>query len=185
MIILFRQTIISLAKKEFIVKHLFIAFLSFALFSSAFAQQSNIEQPVYLRFPSVPSFTVYKAPDSTAFTRDNLKKKKPVMFFIFSPECSHCKHETEMMIQHMEKLRNVEILMITYLPYNEMMDFYKNYKLDRFSNITVARDTKFFFPTYFNVRNFPSFYIYDKKGNFKKFLEGDVKIDTLMEALKS
>ena len=85
----------------------------------------------------------------------------------------------------MDKLKDVQILMFTYLPYNEMMDFYKNYRLNRFKNITVARDAAFFFPVYFKVKNFPSFYIYDKNRNFKKFLEGDVSVDKIIQALKS
>lgn len=106
------------------------------------------------------------------------------MFFIFSPECSHCKKETEMILKNIHKLQNLEIIMVTYLPYEEMMGFYKTYNLGRYNNIVVGRDAKFFFPTYYNVKFFPSMYIYDKKGNFKKFLEGDVKFDTLFEALK-
>lgn len=168
------------------MKKLLLFSLAFSFVASALAQNnSSEEKPVYLRFPTVPQFTVYKAPDSTAFTRENLKRNRPVIIFVFSPECGHCQHETEMMIKNMEKLKGTQILMVTYLPYNEMIDFYNNYKLNRFSNITVARDAAFFFPVYFKVKNFPSFYIYDKKGDFKQFLEGDVAIDKIMDALKS
>ncbi len=167
------------------MKKVFSLTATLLLFLSASAQNKPEDEPVYLRFPTIPAFTVYKAPDSTAFAREDIKKRKPVVFFIFSPECGHCQHETELMIKHMDELKDVQILMITYLPYNEMMDFYKNYKLDRFSNVVVARDTKFFFPVYFHVKNFPSFYIYDKKGNFKKFLEGSVPIEDIADALKS
>lgn len=162
----------------------FLLPIAFLFSLQAFCQSAGTEdnRPVYLRYPTVPLFTVYQAPDSTAFTRDNLKKK-PTIFFIFSPECGHCKHETEMMLKNINKLKHVQILMITYFPYEEMMDFYKAYNIKDYPQITMARDPKFFFPTYFQVKNFPSFYIYDKKGNFKEFLEGDIKIDTLLNAL--
>ena len=52
--------------------------------------QADSTAPVYLRFPVIPQFTVYKAPDSTAFSRDDLQKKEPVVFMIFSPDCEHC-----------------------------------------------------------------------------------------------
>ena len=167
------------------MKHLFL-FSFLAIFAvTTFAQNNNEETPVYLRFPTVPQFSVFKAPDSSLFTRSDLKKNKPVIIFVFSPECGHCQHETELMIKNIDKLKGVQILMVTYLPYNEMIDFYNNYKLNRFSNITVARDAAFFFPVYFKVKNFPSFYIYDKRGNFRQFLEGDVGIDKILNALKS
>jgi thiol-disulfide isomerase/thioredoxin len=145
--------------------------------------QADSTAPVYLRFPTIPQFTVYKAPDSTAFTRDELEKKKPVVFMIFSPDCEHCQHETETLLANIDKLKNTQIVMITYLPYPEMIEFYKKYKIADYPQITMARDTKFFFPVFFKVRNLPSIFVYDKKGNFKKNFEGSVKIDSLSEVL--
>jgi thiol-disulfide isomerase/thioredoxin len=136
-----------------------------------------------MRFPTIPSFTVYKAPDSTAFTKDNLEKKKEVVFMIFSPDCEHCQHETEALLKEIDKFKNTQIVMITYLPYDEMITFYKNYKIANYPQITMARDTKFFFPVFFKIRNLPSIFVYDKKGNFKKNFEGSVKIDSIAEAL--
>jgi thioredoxin-related protein len=47
----------------------------------------------------------------------------------------------------------------------------------------MARDTQFFFPVFFKVRNFPSIFVYDKKGNFEKNFEGSVKIEDILAAL--
>lgn len=149
---------------------------------TGFAQQDN-NTPVYLRFPTIPEFTVYKAPDSTAFSKKDLKKRKPVVFMIFSPDCEHCQHETEALLADIKKFRDAQIVMITYLPYNEMIQFYKIYKIADYPEITMARDTKFFFPVFFKVRNLPSIFVYDKKGNLKKNFEGSVKIDSIAAAL--
>jgi thiol-disulfide isomerase/thioredoxin len=145
--------------------------------------QADSTAPIYLRFPVIPQFTVYKAPDSTAFSRDDLKKKEPVVFMIFSPDCEHCQHETETLLSNIGKLKNTQILMITYLPYEEMMAFYNKYKIAEYPQIIMARDTKFFFPVFFKVQNLPSIFVYDKKGEFKKFFEGSVKIDSLSRVL--
>lgn len=147
-----------------------------------FAQQDSTA-PVYQRFPTIPQFTVYKAPDSTAFTRDDLQKRKPVIFMIFSPDCEHCQHETEMLLAHIDKFKNAQIVMVTYLPYQEMIDFYKNYKIANYPEITMARDTKFFFPIFFKIRNLPSIFVYDKKGNFKKNFEGSINPDLISDEL--
>lgn len=152
--------------------------------ASAFCQtESAEEQAPYLKYPTIPEFTLYKAPDSTAFNREDLQKKKNTIFIVFSPECSHCQHETEMLIQNIRKFRNTQFVMLTYLPYNEMMDFYNHYHIGGYPQITMARDTKFFFPIYFKVRNLPSLFIYDKSGHLKKSFEGDVKPDTLLAQL--
>lgn len=149
---------------------------------AAFSQQDTADA-IYLRFPVIPKFTVFKAPDSTAFSREDLHKNKPVVFMIFSPDCEHCQHETEALLANMDKFKNAQIVMVTYLPYNEMIDFYKNYKIADYPQIVMARDTQFFFPVFFKVRNLPSIFVYDKKGNFEKNFEGSVKIDSIAEAL--
>lgn len=106
------------------------------------------------------------------------------MFFVFSPDCGYCNNATQTMVRNMDKLKDVQIIMVTYQPYDEMFTYYREYQLWRYPNITVGRDSQFFFPSFFKIRNFPSFYIYDKKGDFKEFLEGDVGIDALLAALK-
>ena len=164
------------------MKKLFLIPLLLFVCVFAFAQADSTA-PVYLRFPTIPQFTVYKAPDSTSFSKNDLEKKKPVVFMIFSPDCEHCQHETEALLANIEKFKGAQIVMITYLPYNEMIQFYKNYKIADYPQITMARDTKFFFPVFFKIRNLPSIFVYDKKGDFKKSFEGSVKIDKIAEEL--
>ena len=64
-----------------------------------------------------------------------------------------------------------------------MIAFYKKYKIAGYPQITMARDTKFFFPVFFKIKNLPSIFVYDKNGNFKKNFEGNVKIDSVSEVL--
>ena len=171
----------SIFIKIILLKKIFFSALFIVISFFGFCQDDTTTA-VYKRFPTIPSFTVFKAPDSTAFTKEDLKKKETI-FMIFSPDCEHCQHETEALLANINKLKNTQIVMITYLPYNEMMAFYKNYKIADYPQITMARDTKFFFPVFFKVRNLPSIFVYDKKGNLKKNFEGSVKIDTIAEAL--
>ena len=73
--------------------------------------------------------------------------------------------------------------MITTQPYQEMVRFYKDYHIADHSEITMGRDTKFFFPVYFRVQNLPSIFVYNKKGELKKAFEGDVNMDKVAEEL--
>ena len=167
------------------MKNIFISLALIFISSSAISQSSSTEEetPVYLRFPTIPQFTVYRAPDSTAFSREDLHKKRNTIFIIFSPDCEHCQRETQMLTENISKFKNTQIVMVTYLPYEEMIAFYHQYKIADYPQITMARDTKFFFPVFFKVRNLPSIFIYDKKGNFKKAFEGDVKPETILAQL--
>lgn len=149
--------------------------------------QGNIdssEMPIYLRFPEIPDFTVYNAKDSSTFSRKDLKKNVPTVFFIFSPDCEHCQHETEDLTKNINRFKKAQVVMITWLPWTDMVAFYKKYNIAKYPTITMARDTKFFFPPFFKVRNLPSVYVYDKHGKFKKSFEGTIGTDVISSYLK-
>jgi len=172
----------KLSLKKIIVRKIFvlviILFTAFQVFS-----QADSTKPIYLRFPTLPQFTIYKASDSTTFTRDDLQKRKQTIFIIFSPDCEHCQHETEALIANIDKFKDVQIVMVEYLAYEEMKKFYINYKIENYPNITMGRDAKFFLPIFFKVESLPAIYVYDKKGNFKQAFSGSVKMDKIAAAL--
>lgn len=143
--------------------------------------QTTEDEPVYKRFPVIPKFTIYKAPDSIAFTREDIWKKKPVMFMVFSPDCEHCQQETKELLASIHRFHDTQIIMITSLPFEDMMEFYRNYKIANYPQITMGRDNSYFFPIFFHVRNFPSMFLYDKKGNLQRSFEGSVSIDSLLK----
>ena len=169
--------------KNLPVKKLFIFCAAIFISAVAFCQTDSTQEAPYLKYPGIPYFTIYKAPDSTAFTRDELQKKKNTIFMVFSPDCSHCQNEAKMLTQNIKQFKNTQFVMVTYLPYDEMMAFYHVFKIANYPQITMGRDTKFFFPRYFKVRDLPSIFIYDKEGHFKKAFEGDVKPETILAQL--
>ena len=157
------------------MKNLYL-FLIVIGFNSAVFSQVDSTSPVYLRFPFIPKFTIYKAADSTAFTREDLKKKKPTVFIVFSPDCEHCQRETDSLIRHINLFHNAQIVMTTYLAHDMMVKFYHDYKIANYPEIIMGRDAKFFFPIFFKVTSLPAMYVYDKKGKFKKAFEGSVNL---------
>ncbi len=164
------------------MKNIFGILIAICIAQISFTQADS-SMPVYLRFPTIPQFTIYRAADSSAFTREDLQKRKSTILIIFSPDCEHCQHETQELLANIDRFKKAQIIMITYQPYQEMVQFYKDYKIANFSQITMGRDTKFFFPIFFRVQNLPSIFVYNKKGEFKKAFEGSVKIDKIADEL--
>lgn len=157
----------------------FLFILGLAMVSKG---QSDQTAPTYVRFPNIPKFTIYKAPDSAVFTRENLKKK-PTVFIVFDPGCDHCQRETDSITSHISRFKNAQIIMITYLPHGDMLNFYHDYKIANYPMITMGSDPRYFFPVFFQVRNLPAIFIYDKNGKFKKSFEGTVRLDKITNAL--
>ena len=125
------------------------------------------KEPAFKRIPTVPPFTLVMAADSSIFTKENLKHKKPVVIMVFSPDCDHCIHATDDLIANIKSFKNVEIVLASSLSYESIKIFYKNLHLSAYPNIHVGYDSKRFLSSFYEVHNFPSIYLYNKKGKFK------------------
>jgi len=166
------------------MKKLFFILSSFFVFYSAFSQTNNTtdKRPDYLKNPSIPEFTVYKAPDSTAFTNNDLKEKEATLLMIFSPECGHCQNETRELIKNIDHFKHTQILMVTWLPYSEMSAFYHDYKIGEHPQITMGWDRKDFFLPYYHVQTYPQLVVYDKHGKYVKSFSGAINLEDVWEA---
>ena len=159
-----------------------ITFFVFVQISiSAFSQQT---EPPYKRFPTVPPLKLLLTDSSTIFTDKQLKKNTPLFFMLFSPDCEHCQKETEELIDKIDSFKNIEIVMATFMPVEKMIEFYKNYKLDRFPNITVGYDIQHILATYYRISYTPFLAFYDKKGNLIEGVQGALPLTKVLEYFK-
>ena len=146
----------------------------------AFAQTGSPE-PLYKQFPGLPPISILKTDSSTLFTQKDLKKNCQTLLIIFSPECDHCKKETEELLASIDKFKKIQIVMATPMPFDKMKEFYEHYKLAGYSNITVGQDSKFLLPTFYKVRMLPFMAFYDKKGTIIDVKEGNLPIDQVLK----
>jgi thioredoxin-related protein len=166
------------------MKKLFFILSSFLIFYSGFSQTNDSadKRPGYLKNPSIPGFTVYKAPDSTAFTNNDLKEKEATLLMIFSPECGHCQNETRELIKNINHFKHTQILMVTWLPYSEMIAFYHDYKIDEYPQIIMGWDKKDFFLPFYHVQMYPQLIVYDKNGKYVNSYSGAINLEDVWKA---
>lgn len=164
------------------MKKIAIVFATLLITLSIYAQQPN-NTPAYLRFPTMPPFTLLK-PDSTELKRDDLPKGRKLLFMYFSPTCEHCQHQTKDMLSEIEKLKDVQILMATYQPFDEMKKFYADYKIANYKNISMGRDRAFFFPPFYKMNNLPYLALYDAKGNLITTFDGNRSMEVIVKAFE-
>lgn len=162
----------------------FTFILACLISSFAFAQKDSMDAP-YRKFPGIPPFDLLKTDSSTHLTKADINVKHKTLLMFFSPECTHCQHQTEDMLAAIDSLKDIQIVMATYQPFEEMVDFNQKYSIEKYSNIKLGRDTKYFLPPYYRMKSLPFLALYDKKGNFIASFEGNQKIAKLLEAFDS
>jgi thioredoxin-related protein len=149
------------------------------------AQNTEFSQPPFKRFPTLPPIQILLSDSTTLYTKSQLPENKPILFMLFSPECSHCQHETEELIAHKEEFKDIHIVMITFKPLWEMKDFIEKYKLGDLPNVVVGRDIYYTTPSFYNIHNLPFLAMYDKKGNLIDTFEGTLPIENVLKIFTS
>jgi hypothetical protein len=132
----------------------------------------------------LPSLTM-RLMDTTSFLNtDQIKAGAPLVIIYFSPDCSHCREETRQLLSHMDMFRNVHILLLTPMPYDDLVYFYKEFNLKSYSNLTVGQDDHLSFYHYFNPRQIPYTAIYDSGKKLSKVIIGFSGINNILESIR-
>lgn len=162
------------------MKYWLLVSIGFLLISPSFSQT---ELPPYKQNKNIPDFEL-ETVGNGVFTTAKLKKNVPVVIMFFSPGCDHCIHQFEAMKKRMNDLKKYQIVMATYQPIEELAEFNKKYQISHYSNIITGRDTKYFFPPFYEISNFPYLAFYDNKGKLITTYEGNISVDNMLKKFK-
>jgi peroxiredoxin len=166
------------------MKHTCILLILAISTTTVFALPRNTDTiPVHLQNLKLPDFKLL-LPDSTNFYTENLSKKKHTIIIYFSPECDHCIHQTEEIIQSIDRFSGTQIVMATTLPFEKMKLFYTNMKISKYRNIIMGQDVLFFFPKYYRNHYLPGIAVYNKKRALLNFYDGGVKTEELIKLIQ-
>lgn len=154
-----------------------------AIFLSSTILHAQDDAPDYLRHPVLPVFSLLKT-DSTIFTQKDIDKNKKVLIMLFSPDCGFCKIQTDSIIAGIEKLKDVEIIMATFEPMPAINAFYKQHSLRQYTNITLGRDTRYFFTPFYEATAIPFLALYDEKQKLVTTFNTSMPLEKILEAYK-
>ncbi len=165
------------------MKRSLLAFLSLIFCKSVLFAQPNIIDPPYKRFPEYPPVKILLT-DSSHFSKNDLAKKTPTWLMMFNPSCSHCQHETEELVKHIDDFKKIQIIMVSSMNMDSIIKFRDQYHLTDHKNIVVGQDTDYFLFSYYQNHNLPFHAFYDKKRQLIKVFEGSAPIDSIKEMFK-
>jgi thioredoxin-related protein len=168
-----------------IMKRVLIAILGlFSLYSAKAQTPASLPEAPYLKNPGFPPIHLLEIDSVHYFTKDDIKKNHKILLMFFSPECEHCKHQTQDILAEIGKFKDIEIVMATFQPFDEMKTFYSYYRIGDHLNIFMGRDEKYMLPPFYRMQSLPYLALYDKKGQYITHFEGNQKVDTILNAFQ-
>jgi thioredoxin-related protein len=168
-----------------VMKGVFLAVLGlFSLYSIQAQMPAAVPEAPYLKNPGFPPIRLLQVDSVHFVTKEDIKKNHKILLIFFSPECEHCKHQTSDILADFSKFKDIEIVMATFQPFDEMKTFYTYYRIRDHSNIMMGRDEKYMLPPFYRMKSLPYLALYDKKGQFITSFEGNQKVDTIINAFQ-
>ncbi len=162
-----------------IMKQFFLSILALVAITGCSLAQNQDQ-----RIQNLPMYRILNT-DSVNVTTASLKKGKPVMIVYFSPDCSHCQHLMYELKPKLKELSGVQIVMITFVQYKMIKEFYRNFGLAAYPNITVGTEGYTYeMQKYFDVKTTPYIAIYDKHGKLVKAYEKAPDVKELVDVAK-
>lgn len=131
----------------------------------------------------IPNFS-YLTLENKIFSQEDLLTNQPTLFIYFNSECDFCQHEAEMVQENIEKLKDIQVIFVSYEPMDKIKQFATNFNLLNHDNIRFLFDAKSSFATTFDVNSLPCLVLYDKDKNLIEKIKGQVKVETILEKLQ-
>lgn len=103
---------------------------------------------------------------------------QPTIFMYFNSDCHFCQWEMEQIEKNIEKFQNYQLLLASFEPKNEAIDFLQQYNLNQ-HYIEVNPDSL----TNTISGGVPQTFIYEN-GLLQKHFKGEVKIEAILEVLE-
>ena len=152
---------------------LFFIILYFIIFS---LNKKNVNNLTIEKLPII----LLKDVNNNFFSNNDIDNTKSrIIINHFSPTCEHCQYMAGEFIKDSQKLKDVQILMITSADSASAAKFNSDYKLSLLPNIIILRDTNYQFQKIFGTGVVPSFFIYEHNKFVKKVI-GETLIDNLI-----
>jgi hypothetical protein len=161
-------------------KYIFLIFFCVAA-TDLLAMPGADSIPTHLRQVLLPDFKILLPDGKTNFYAENLSKNKQTIIINFSPECEHCRLQTEELIKHIDQFRGTQIVMATSLPFEKMKQFYDELQIRKYKSIIMGRDVLFFFSRYYRNQYLPGIAVYNKKRALLNFYDGGAKTEELIK----
>jgi peroxiredoxin len=123
---------------------------------------------------ALPAFNIQLL-DSTSYIRsNNLPAGKNLVLFYFKPTCPYCRAQMRDMLNNIEKFKDKELCILTNEDLKGAKNFARYFKLNRFNNVIVGRDTGAVVLKTYKLQAVPLTACFDKNKQLKALYAGRI-----------
>ena len=132
---------------------------------------------------TMPVFSIMQSNGKTLNTK-SLVNTRPVVLIYFSPDCDHCTTLLNTMFAQIDKFKRATILLVTFRPMNELTDFEKKYKTNKYKNVIVGvEEPIFFLKNLFQLESTPFTALFNKNGSLIYLYKKETHVNDLLMRL--
>ena len=129
----------------------------------------------------LPNFSILLTDSTTWLRTASIPSGKPFILFYFSPYCPHCRVQTKRIIEDMDMLKDIQFYFISSYPLPAVKDFYTEFKLAKYPNITTGLDSARIVTDYFEIPGVPYLAVYGKNKKLNKTFLGEIYSSQLIK----
>ena len=122
----------------------------------------------------LPSFSFLLMDSTSRLNTNSITNGKPTVILIFNPYCPYCRAQTEAIIDDIKSFGNIRFYMLSAFPFGLVKDYYDQYQLKNYPNITVGQDYTDFLGSYYKAAGVPYTAVYDKAQRLQQVFMGNV-----------
>jgi peroxiredoxin len=134
--------------------------------------------------PLLPKFS-YQTMDDKKFTNENLDKNSRLLIIYFNPLCEVCQRETSDIIDNINYFQDIQIVMVSPAPKDDVSRFIKKFKITNYHQITVLHDKDDIFYKQFGAIGYPTLYLYNKKKELIENYDTEVQFEDIKDSFGS
>ena len=121
---------------------------------------------------SLPDFRLQLSDSITGFQTSSIKSGQPFVLFLYQPYCPYCQSQTKDILDNMGEFKNIRFYLATSYSYTGIRLFSKHYHLEKYSNITLIRDSANQLLNYFKTDGVPYLAYYDNQKKLRRVTSG-------------
>jgi peroxiredoxin len=131
----------------------------------------------------IPPFAIISIIDSSSHSLTALAAGKPVLLVVFNTECELCNYEINEIRDNIRLFNKYRIILASPQDFKVLRLFYQQMGLHKFPGIFMGNDPGYQLGRHFNIRAFPSMFVYNSGGQLVRKFNGSETIQEIAGAL--